>query len=96
MAHEIGRLVFAISSSDIKSKWSRDTEKAIRGLFNLARLLNLSTIFIDEANALLRARGSDDPNWERACINQFLTEMDGLLTEPKSAPFILIATNFPQ
>lgn len=77
--------MFAISSSDIKSRWLEDTKEAIRGLFNLARLLTPSIIFIDEADALLRARSSDDPNWERASINQFLTEMDGLLTEPKSA-----------
>lgn len=55
LAHEIGRVLFTISSSDIRSKWVGETEKTIRGLFDLARILAPSMIFINEADALLKA-----------------------------------------
>jgi SpoVK/Ycf46/Vps4 family AAA+-type ATPase len=83
--------------AEITNRYIGDTEKAIRALFNLGRLLAPAMIFIDEADTLFRQRQATDNSWERAQTNQFLTEMDGLEKfGSDAAPFVLLASNFPQ
>jgi hypothetical protein len=95
LARECQATMISASAADIENKYVGETEKAIKGLFNLARMLAPSIIFIDEADALFHARGPGDRSWERSRTNQLLTEMDGLIKE-KTAPFVLLATNFPR
>lgn len=87
--------MISATAADLNSKWVGETEKGIQALFNLGRLLAPSVIFIDEADTLFRGRSDEDHSWERASINQFLSEMDDLVRS-KDAPFVLLATNFPQ
>jgi len=94
IARELGVSVIFASAADIEGQYVGDTEKTIKALFNLGRLLNPSMIFINEADALFRAQSSRDWGYERSRINQFLYEMDGFRDSEK-APFVVLATNFP-
>lgn len=71
------------------------TEAMIRGLFERARVHyskhgTKAVIFIDEADALLGARGRGWTTMEKTVVPQFLSEMDGLGT---SAAIVILATN---
>ncbi|KAI1767709.1 AAA-domain-containing protein [Hypoxylon sp. FL1150] len=94
LAHEYKAVMIHVSSADIESKWIGETEKQIKGLFNLASLVAPSIIFIDEADALFRRRRADDHSWSRSRLNEFLNQQDGL-TAAKMPPFLLLATNHP-
>ncbi|KAJ4286489.1 hypothetical protein N0V90_013189 [Kalmusia sp. IMI 367209] len=94
MAREFSVSVIFASAADVEGELVGQTEKAIQALFNLGRLLDPSVIFIDEADALFRARSSHDWGHERSRINQFLYEMDGFKSSER-APFVVLATNFP-
>ena len=95
LARESKAVMICVSVADIENKYVGQTEKAIKGLFSLGRMLSPCTIFLDEADSLFRHRGSDDRSWERSRINQLLHEMDGLKTST-TPPFVLLATNFPR
>lgn len=95
LARESKAITICASVADIENKYVGETEKAIKGLFSLGRMLSPCTIFIDEADALFRSRKSDDRGWERSQLNQLLYETDGL-KKPKIPPFVLLATNFPR
>ncbi|KAK1856369.1 AAA family ATPase [Colletotrichum chrysophilum] len=88
-------VVICASSADIENKWAGEMPKAIRGLFNLGKLLAPSVIFIDEADSLFASRNSDTQmDWRRNNINQMLAEMDGM-TKSAATPFVLLSTNHP-
>ncbi|KAF4938599.1 Cell division cycle protein 48-like protein [Colletotrichum fructicola] len=94
LAHESGTVVICATPADLVSKHWGEGPKAIKGLFNLGRLLAPSIIFIDEAESMFPARELMQRQRELADINQLLHEMDGL-TKSKETPFVLIATNLP-
>ena len=77
LARECGHIMLQISSADVKSMWSGESEKNVVGVFTLARKLRPCIVFIDEADAIFSSRQSSDRSWERAIINQFLREWDG-------------------
>ncbi|KAI0845011.1 P-loop containing nucleoside triphosphate hydrolase protein [Daldinia vernicosa] len=94
LAKEMGMQMMAITAATIQSKWVGETEKYIRAAFSLCSKLAPCILFIDEADAIFSKRSSNDAQYERSSINQFLQEMDGLATD-KSSPFVLVATNRP-
>ena len=73
-------------------------ENNIKAVFNRARRNyakngNKSVIFIDEAEALLPARGSRrSSDVESTIVPTFLSEMDGF---EENSTFIILATNYP-
>lgn len=75
------------------------TENMIKSAFERARQNytkngNKSIIFIDEAEALLPARGSRrSSDVETTIVPTFLSEMDGF---EDSSTFIILATNYPE
>jgi len=85
-----------IKGPELLSKWMGETESMIRGLFEQARKHQAqhgwpAVIFIDEADALLTARGSRTASgMEHTIVPQFLSEMDGL---EESGAIVLLATN---
>ncbi|OTA67292.1 AAA-domain-containing protein, partial [Hypoxylon sp. EC38] len=94
LAHEYKAVMIHVSAADLESMYVGETEKMIKGLFNLASMIAPSIIFIDEADALFRKRGAEDRTWERSRLNELLNQQDGL-TAAKMPPFLLLATNHP-
>lgn len=71
------------------------SERTVRGLFDRARAFNEKTgkkavIFIDEAEALLSARGGHQAMMAKTIVPTFLAEMDGVV---KSGATVILATN---
>lgn len=83
-----------VAVADIEGSLTGQTEKAIKALFNLARMCSPSIVFIDEADALFHSRMDSHAGWERSRLSQFLIEMDGV-RKRDSEPFLILATNHP-
>jgi len=84
------------SMAEIEESLVGQTEKIIKAIFKLGRMLSPAIIFIDEADALFKARGSTDRGYERTRISQLLAETDGMARDAATnPPFLLLATNFP-
>jgi cell division protease FtsH len=70
----------------------------VRDLFEQARLQAPAIVFIDELDALGRARGIDNPigghDEKEQTLNQLLAEMDGF--DQKAGIIVLSATNRPE
>lgn len=93
VAKESGAHMIEVSGASINQKYVGEGEKNVKALFSLAKKKEPLVIFIDEADALLGARGGrNDAAGRRDVINQFLREWDGMET---SKAFIMVATNRP-
>lgn len=97
VATECETTFFNISASTVVSKWRGDSEKLIRVLFDLAKHHQPSTIFIDELDSLMGARGEGGGEHEgsRRMKTELLIQMDGLLRDTKDQVFLLGASNLP-
>ncbi|HIG73673.1 MAG TPA: AAA family ATPase [Bacteroidetes bacterium] len=80
VAREAEANFVATKSSDLLSKWVGESEKQVSRLFQRARQVAPTVIFIDEIDALAPARGSGigDSNVTERVVNTLLAEMDGL------------------
>lgn len=95
VASESGSSFFAISSSDIMSKWQGESEKTVKILFETARREAPSVIFIDEIDSIAGARSDGEQESTRRVKNQFLTEMQGVGGGKPDEVLVLAATNTP-
>ncbi|ORC85726.1 putative AAA ATPase [Trypanosoma theileri] len=97
VAKECGTTFFSISAAAITSKWVGESEKMVRALFAVARALAPSTIFVDEIDALLQARGSQhEGEGSRRIKTEFLVQMDGAGNDNHEARVLVMgATNRP-
>ncbi|KAI0019825.1 AAA-domain-containing protein [Xylariomycetidae sp. FL0641] len=93
VAKESGANMIEVSGATINNMFVGESEKNVRALFRLAKKKEPLIIFIDEADALLGARGGGrgHPS-KRETINQFLREWDGM---DSTKAFIMVATNRP-
>ncbi len=67
----------------------------VKELFRTARKYAPAIIFIDEIDAIAKARtGSEDRSDQENTLTAFLTEMDGFKNDNSRPVFILAATNF--
>ncbi|KAI3341660.1 hypothetical protein F4824DRAFT_449616 [Ustulina deusta] len=92
VAKESGANMLEVSGASINNMYVGESEKNVRALFRLAKKKEPMVIFIDEADALLGARGGPQNANRRETINQFLREWDGM---DKMKAFIMVATNRP-
>lgn len=85
---------FAVSSSDLVSKWLGESEKLVRSLFELARKKAPSIIFIDEVDSLCSSRSDSESESARRIKTEFLVQMQGVGANNDNV-LVLGATNMP-
>ncbi|KAF4325066.1 hypothetical protein BBO99_00000651 [Phytophthora kernoviae] len=78
-----------------ETQWVGEGEKLVRALFEMARELQPSVVFMDEIDALLSARSSSENDASRRIKNQFFTELDGAASSQEDRILIMGATNLP-
>src|SRR5690242_17385180 len=95
VAREAEANFIATKSSDLLSKWYGESEQQIARLFNRARQVAPTIIFIDELDSLVPARGGGlgEPQVTERVVNTILSEMDGL--EELQNVVVIGATNRP-
>jgi ATP-dependent metalloprotease FtsH len=92
VATEAGVPFHHASGSDFVEKYVGVGARRVRDLFAQARRLGKGVIFIDEFDALGKARGGSNSHEEREqTLNQLLVEMDGFGTS--SEVVVIAATN---
>src|SRR4029453_1164664 len=95
VAREAEANFIATKSSDLISKWYGESEQQISRLFQRARQVAPTVIFIDEIDSLAPARGGGlgEPAVTERVVNTMLAEMDGL--EELQHVVVIAATNRP-
>ena len=96
VAGEAGVAFFSISGSEFVEMFVGVGASRVRDLFKMAKDSSPAIIFIDEIDAVGRARGvgTGGGNDEREqTLNQILVEMDGF--EPNEKVIVMAATNRP-
>lgn len=98
VAGEAGVRFFSITGSEFVEMFVGVGAARVRDLFEQARGQAPAIIFIDELDALGRARGIDYPGGghdeKEQTLNQLLAEMDGF--DPSVGIVVLAATNRPE
>ncbi len=95
LAGELGVYFVSIGITDVLDMWLGASERNIRDLFDSARELAPTVVFIDEIDALghKRSRFRAD-SAARNVVNQLLAELDGI-DSANDGVFVLAATNQP-
>ncbi|XP_041969081.1 spastin isoform X2 [Aricia agestis] len=94
-AAECSATFFSISAATLTSKYVGDGEKMVRALFQVARELQPSIIFVDEVDSLLCERSSSEHEASRRLKTEFLVEFDGLPAAGADRLLVMAATNRP-
>jgi SpoVK/Ycf46/Vps4 family AAA+-type ATPase len=104
VATESNSTFFSISASSLTSKYLGESEKLVRALFQLAKKLSPSIIFVDEIDSLLSSRNESGENESsRRIKNEFLVQWSDLTHaaagkdtgEDLQRVLVLAATNLP-
>ncbi|CAH6722400.1 protein Sap1p [[Candida] jaroonii] len=102
VATESKSTFFSITSSTITSKYLGESEKLVKAMFQLAKKLSPSIVFIDEIDSLLGSRSEGEIESIRRIKNEFLIQWSELSSstaketnELNSQVLILGATNLP-
>ncbi|OIR56217.1 MAG: AAA family ATPase Vps4 [Amphiamblys sp. WSBS2006] len=93
-ATEVSCTFFSVSSSSLVSKWVGESERLVRGLFELAREKRPAIIFIDEIDSLCMERTSNETESARRLKTELLIQMDGV-GQDQTGVLVLGATNTP-
>jgi transitional endoplasmic reticulum ATPase len=95
VAREAEANFIAAKSSDLLSKWYGESEQQVSRLFQRARQVAPTVVFIDEIDSLAPERGGGlgEPAVTERVVNTILAEMDGL--EEMNGIVVMGATNRP-
>lgn len=97
LAHESGATFINLHISTLTEKWYGDSNKLVNAVFSLARKLQPSIVFIDEIDAVLGQRRSQEHEASGMVKAEFMTHWDGLTSANTSGEaqriLILGATN---
>lgn len=95
VATEAGLNFIAVKGPELFSKWVGESEKAVRSLFQRARIAAPSVVFFDELDGLAVSRDSsnDGVSVGDRVMSQLLVEMDGLSS--RKGVTVIAATNRP-
>jgi len=85
---------FAISSTDLITKWLGESEQRVRALFERARAARPSIVFIDEIDSLCGTRRDTESESASRVKTEFLTQLDGIASANEGV-LVLGATNVP-
>eukprot|EP01029_Cantina_marsupialis_P029210 TRINITY_DN779949_c0_g1_i1.p1 TRINITY_DN779949_c0_g1~~TRINITY_DN779949_c0_g1_i1.p1 ORF type:complete len:491 (-),score=139.12 TRINITY_DN779949_c0_g1_i1:162-1634(-) len=94
LAEKCGCEFFAVSSSDLISKWQGDSERSIKALFEKARNAKPAVIFMDEIDMIGRTRTDDESASLRRIKTELLKQLEGVGSDNSKILF-LAATNRP-
>jgi SpoVK/Ycf46/Vps4 family AAA+-type ATPase len=95
VASQVKATFFNISASVLVSKWSGESEKLVRALFDIAREKQPSVIFIDEIDSILTSRTSNEHEVNRRLKTEFLIAFDGVGSRDQDQVLVMAATNTP-
>jgi spastin len=97
LAFEAKCTFFSISASSLMSKFMGESEKLVRTLFQLAKELSPSIIFIDEIDSILKGRTDSEHEGSRRLKTEFLLQFDGVGSQSDTKRVLVMgATNRPQ
>ena len=96
IAQESGSNFISVKGPELLDKYVGESERAVRTVFDRARMSSPCVVFFDELDSLCPKRGSDNGGGgvSERVVNQLLTEMDGLNT--RQSVFVVAATNRPE
>lgn len=95
MANEAKAAFIPTTATSFFGSYVGESERNVRELFRRARRYAPAIIFIDEADAIARARtGSTSTAHNEDTLNAFIAEMDGFSTDEKRPVFVIAATNY--
>ncbi len=90
IAQKGGMNFIYISGADFDNKYVGVGADKVRSIFNKAKSIGKTIIFIDEFDAVAGKRSTDD-SWRNQTINEFLNQLGGF--EPNDNVFVLASTN---
>ncbi|WP_285030337.1 ATP-binding protein [Mycolicibacterium sp. lyk4-40-TYG-92] len=91
LAGELGLYFIHVGIADILDKWLGNSERNIKNVFDEARQLRPTVLFIDELDALGHKRAQTS-SYIRSIVNQLLLELDGAASDNEGL-LVLGATN---
>ena len=96
LASETSYTFFNISAAGLTSKWVGESGKLVKTMFNVARQLQPTIIFIDEIDSILSSRKAHENSSDRQLKTEFMLQFQGLTEKKQEKLLVLAATNRPQ
>ena len=93
VANEVGVNFMKVVPDDIASKWVHGTQEKIAEVFKKAESNAPTLLFLDEFDAMVPARTSEDSHSQNNEVNEFLCMMNNA---SEKGIFIIAATNHPE
>lgn len=95
VAGSLDATFFDVKLGGLLSKYFGETSKQITALFDLAREMSPSIVFLDEIDALTQSREESSDETSRRVLNTLLSELDGIEKGSEDYVLVLGSTNTP-